>query len=240
MGIIFVNLHSRKMFFACGQDVQFVNCGTDEFFMIKNLLFDLGGVIMDIEKANCVRAFDALGLPDAASFFGEYSQQGPFEALESGAIGPGTFRGEIRALIPDGEAISDRKIDQAFEAFLTGIPLHRLAALRSLRKKYGLYMLSNTNPIMWNGFIAAQFSQEGMRRSDYFDGITTSFAAKCLKPARGIFDYAATTMEIDPAETLFLDDSETNCRAAMSYGWQALHVPVGTEFMDLLKEKGVI
>lgn len=197
-------------------------------------MFDLGGVIMDIEKDNCVRAFERIGLPDAASYFGEYSQQGPFAALEGGKIDARQFREQMHSLIP--HRVTDREIDAAFIAFLTGIPVHRLEALRALRCRYGIYLLSNTNPIMWNSFIAEEFTKEGLRREDYFDGMVTSYAARSMKPAREIFDYAATNLDIEPSETLFLDDSKANCEAAVSYGWRAAHVAPGREFMDILKE----
>jgi putative hydrolase of the HAD superfamily len=202
--------------------------------MIKNLLFDLGGVIMDIEKNNCIAAFERLGLKDAASYFGEYSQQGAFEALESGKISTDEFHAEMRAAI--GEHATDADIDHAFNCFLTGIPKHRLTQLRELRKKYRIYLLSNTNEIMWNSRIADEFTGEGLTREDYFDGMVTSFEAKALKPGPEIFKYAQTKLGIVPSETLFLDDSHANCEVARLLGWNAEPVEVGMEFMDVLSE----
>lgn len=200
---------------------------------IKNLLFDLGGVIMDIDKNNCVRAFRQLGLADAGTYFGDFKQTGPFALLESGAIDPAEFHRYMHEKISD---VTDAQIDEAFEAFLTGIPVRRLEHLRTLRRRYGVYMLSNTNPIMWNSFIAQQFRQEGFDRDHYFDGIVTSFEAKVMKPDAGIFEYARRKLGIDPAATMFLDDSESNCRAAADLGWQTAHVRPGTEFMDILDQ----
>ena len=77
--------------------------------MIKNIMFDLGGVIMDIEKERCVAAFDRLGLRDAASFFGEYSQKGPFLRLEEGTMTVDDFHQAMRAEI-DGD-VTDAEID---------------------------------------------------------------------------------------------------------------------------------
>lgn len=203
--------------------------------MIKNLLFDLGGVIMDIDKDNCVRAFARLGMPDPQRFFGEYAQNGPFAAIENGAIDVDTFHRQVRELIP--AAVTDAQIDAAFCDFLMGIPVRRLEQLRRLRQRgLGVYMLSNTNPIMWNSFIAEQFRQEGLSREQYFDGMVTSFVAKALKPSAQIFDYAQRTLHINPAETLFLDDSQANCDAANALGWKTAHVPPGTEFADILAE----
>ena len=118
-----------------------------------------------------------------------------------------------------------------------GIPLHRLQALRDLRRRgFGIYLLSNTNPIMWRGVIASEFGKEGQRREDYFDGMVTSFDAKAAKPDARIFEYTAAELDIDPAETLFFDDSMTNVEAARACGFQAVHVAPGTEFTDYLPE----
>lgn len=202
--------------------------------MIKNLLFDLGGVIMDIDKERCVKAFEELGLPDAANYFGEYCQKEPFSTLESGHLTIKEFHETVQSLIP--VPVTNAQIDAAFDKFLIGIPVKRLEQLRELRKRYNLYLLSNTNPIMWKGFIAGEFSKEGLSMRDYFDGMTTSFDAKSLKPDAKIFEYASRTMEINPEETLFLDDSKANCEAARALGWHAAHVAPGCEFSDIITQ----
>lgn len=204
--------------------------------MIKNLLFDLGGVIMDIKKDNCVEAFRRLGLPDTSSFFGDYGQHGPFAKIEEGAITVDEFHACVKALIP--ATVTDAEIDAAFMRFLTGIPVERLRELRSLRAAgYGIYLLSNTNPIMWHGKIAEEFRKEGQRIGDYFDGIVTSFEAKALKPKPKIFEYAMSHLGIAPAETLFLDDSQANLDGAAALGFQTALVPEGVEFADVLSKR---
>ena len=200
--------------------------------MIKNLLFDLGGVIMDIRRLNCVASFERLGMKDADSFLGEYSQKGPFLQLEEGLITEAQFRDAVRQFI-DGE-VSDEQIDSAFCDFLVGIPVHRLEQLRQLKQQYKIYMLSNTNSIMWRSRIAEDFRQEGLEREDYFDGIVTSFEAKSIKPDAKIFHTVVEKLGIKPEETLFLDDSQKNLDAAAELGFKTLLVTPGSEFFDLL------
>lgn len=200
--------------------------------MIKNLLFDLGGVIMDIRRLNCVASFERLGMKDADSFLGEYSQKGPFLQLEEGLINETQFRDAVREYI-DGE-VTDEQIDKAFCDFLVGIPAYRLEQLRQLKKQYGIYMLSNTNPIMWHSRIAEEFRQEGMEREDYFDGIVTSFEARSIKPDAKIFHTVVEKLGIKPEETLFLDDSQKNLDAASALGFHTLLVAPGSEFLDLI------
>lgn len=201
--------------------------------MIKNLLFDLGGVIMDIEKNRCIAAFERLGLPNAASYFGEYSQQGPFKLIEEGMISEKEFHDALRKDIAN--PVTDKDIDDAFCDFLIGIPLSRLQQLRELRSRYKIYMLSNTNPIMWNSKIKKEFEQEGFAREDYFDGMVTSFDAKSLKPDGGIFRYAIDQLCIKPEETLFLDDSMANLRGAEPFGFKTAHVHSDHGFMEVIK-----
>ncbi|MCC8114521.1 MAG: HAD family phosphatase [Bacteroidales bacterium] len=201
--------------------------------MIQNLLFDLGGVIIDLDRNRCVEAFTRLGLKDANSFFGEYSQQGAFAKLEAGQITVDQFHNELRKLLPEGA--TDAEIDHAFEQFLLDIPEHRLIALQELRQKYGVYLLSNTNPIHWNSIISRQFTKMGLQLDGYFDGVVTSFEAKCCKPSAEIFKYTIDHLKIKPEETLFLDDSLKNLHASEPFGFHTLHVT--EDFTKLLPKQ---
>lgn len=201
-----------------------------------NLLFDLGGVIVDIERERCVAAFAALGLADADSYFGDYAQSGIFMAIEDGSLDIDGFHAALHALLPPG--VSDADIDTAFQKFIVGIPRRRLEALRALRTAgHHIYLLSNTNPIMWNGILADEFTKEGFRRADYFDGMITSFEAGCAKPDPAIFRHACRSLGIEPSDTIFFDDSETNTAAAAALGFRTVHVRPGTEFTDYTTEK---
>lgn len=207
--------------------------------MIKNLLFDLGGVVVNIRRENCVKAFEALGLPDADSYFGEYAQTGIFMAVEDGSASKEEFHNELHRVLPAG--VTDRQIDEAFQKFIIGIPEHRLKALEDLRRKYNIYLLSNTNPIMWEGVLDREFRKlPGRTRPDYFDGMVTSFEARAAKPDVAIFQYACRTLGIKPEETLFLDDSQANLDAAAALGFHTALVNPGTEFESVLRQRGLI
>ena len=200
------------------------------------LLFDLGGVIMDIERMRCVEAFTRLGMKDINSLLGDYGQKGFFLALEEGKISADEFRAEARKHLPEG--VTDQEINEAFNAFLVGIPVERLSALEELRRQgYHIYMLSNTNPIMWNSKIAEEFRKAGKDINHYFNGCLTSFDAKICKPDARIFREAISRFNLNPATTLFFDDSESNCRAAAELGFQTATVYPGTEFIDIMSEK---
>ena len=206
--------------------------------MIQNLLFDLGGVIMDIRKDNCVLALRELGFHNPDEYLGDYSQKGRYGQLEQGLITPDEFRGFVRSQI-DGP-VTDMQIDDAFNEFLIGIPVERLRLLQQLRHTYGIYLLSNTNAIMWNARIAEEFRKDGLDIDAYFDGIVTSFEAKLLKPDVKIFDYAAAHCDIKPEETLFLDDSLANLGAAEKAGFRTAHVPEGVEYSKVLADLNLL
>lgn len=196
------------------------------------LLFDLGGVIMDIRRENAVAALEALGMKEANDFLGEYGQKGPFLALEKGEITPAEFRAQVRPMLREG--VTDAEIDAAFSRFLTGIPVERLRALERLHRSHGIYMLSNTNAIMWHGKIAEEFRKDGHDMGYYFDGWVPSFEVHAYKPDAEIFRIACERYGLVPERTLFLDDSEANCRAAAALGFRTAHVRPGTEFTEYI------
>ncbi len=201
-----------------------------------NLLFDLGGVIVDIRRQRCVDAFKALGFADIDHYLGDYGQKGAFLALEDGSMTPAQFRDAIRRHIP--HAVTDEEIDRAFTDFIIGIPRHRLRALRRLRAEgHRLYVISNTNPIMWNSVLHDAFAQEGGDITTYFDGVVTSFEAGACKPDERIFRLCCERFGIKPEETVFFDDSADNCTKGAALGFRAVHVPPGTEFETLIPKE---
>lgn len=184
---------------------------------------------MDIDKNLCVAAFERLGLKDSSAYFGEYSQNGPFKLIEEGLIDENEFHAHLHSALPDD--VTDAQIDAAFCDFLIGIPPHRLAFLRKLRNDYKIFLLSNTNPIMWNSKIKDEFTRESFTREDYFDGIVTSFEAKALKPDKAIFNYAVEKLGILPEETLFFDDSQLNLDAAAALGFKTALADADHQFI---------
>ncbi|MBD5424868.1 MAG: HAD family phosphatase [Bacteroides sp.] len=208
--------------------------------MTKNLMFDLGGVIMDIDRTRAVRAFAELGMANADAFFDPYCQRGYYLQLEEGVISAEEFRSAVRPLFARQETnpVTDEEIDRGLDRFLIGIPAERLERLKALREAgHGVYLLSNTNPIMWNGFILNEFRKLGGSIEDYFDGVIASFDVKVCKPDARIFHLAAEKFGIRPEDTTFYDDSEANCRAAQALGFHAETVTAENSFMKLTEKE---
>lgn len=193
---------------------------------VKNLIFDLGGVVIDLKRENAVAALTALGIEDVDQLLGLYRQEEPFLSLETGRLTAAEFFDEMRRRARAG--VTDRDIETAFDAFLVGLPVERLQALRRLREEgYKVYGLSNTNAVMFNSWIRDAFMQEGLKVNDYFDGLVLSFEEGMCKPDPDLFMTVVNRYGLDPGETVMLDDSRKNCEAAESVGLRS--ACVGTD-----------
>lgn len=202
--------------------------------MIKNIIFDLGGVVIDLDRRDAIDALAGLGIKDASALLGVYSQKGPFLLLETGEISESEIYDMLLPYCDKETRCTD--IRDAFEEFLKGIPVERLRMIRNLRDKgYKVFVLSNTNPLMYNHWIDNAFRQEGKSINDYFDGIVVSFQERICKPDPQIFKNLVERYHLEPEETLMLDDSEANCKSAESIGLQSVCVkPDGnTSFMEI-------
>lgn len=200
---------------------------------IKNVIFDFGGVLVDLDKPRCLEAFARLGFPQAAGWVDAYSQQGIFGQLESGDITPETFCREVRTLTAC--QADDEQLWQAWNSFLVGIPVWRIQALLDLRKRYRLFLLSNTNEPHWQHACAHFFPYQGLKVEDYFEKIFLSYELHQTKPGTDIFCTVLQQAGIRPEESLFIDDAEANCATARSLGIHT-YCPVPGEDWRLLFE----
>lgn len=195
---------------------------------IKNIIFDLGGVVINLRRERAVEELTRLGLKEADEMLGLYRQEEPFLSLEKGDVTSAEFFDEIRRRV--GVPVPDTEIEKAFDAFLVDLPVERLQALRRLREEgFTVIGLSNTNPVMYPGWIKRAFSQEGLRVNDYFDGIVLSYEEGMCKPDPELFRTLLRRYKLNPAETIILDDSQKNCEAAESVGMQSACVGTGSD-----------
>lgn len=186
--------------------------------MITNLIFDFGGVIAPISREKAVEAFARLGLADADQRLDKYHQTGIFQELEEGKISPDCFQqklGELCGHTPDW-----KETRQAWMGYFTGLDERLLDCLKELRKRYKLFVLSNTNPYVMDWACSPEFSSKGKSLTEYFDKLYLSYQIGVTKPDRRIFDYLIADAGIDPAESLFVDDGPGNVQAAHALGFQ--------------------
>lgn len=198
-----------------------------DFKGIENVVFDLGGVVIDLARDKSVEHLEAIGLRQAGELLDPYVQRGPFLELETGRATAAEFFDNIRALIKadGGRDVTDTEIQDAFNAFLVDLPVERLKALRELRSRgFRVFAISNTNPVMFHSWIAEHFRAEGLAIYDYFDGVVTSFETGCCKPDREIFDTLLRRYGLEGDRTLMLDDAPANVEAARRAGLRAVRV----------------
>ncbi|NDW12849.1 HAD family phosphatase [Bacteroides sp. 214] len=199
---------------------------------IKNLIFDFGGVLIDLHKEHCIEKFRALGVTDAERLIGTFSQQGVFKKLECGQISTVDFRNEIRRM--SQTVLTDEQIDDAWNNLLGEVPTYKLDALLELRQKYAVYLLSNTNAIHWDWSCKNVFTYKGHQVTDYFDEIFLSYEMKQAKPDVAIFKMVIEKTAVVPHETLFIDDSLENCKAADSLGMVTYNVKPNDSWLHIL------
>lgn len=184
---------------------------------IDTVMFDFGGVLVDLDERLCVKAFSDLGVPNITDYINKYCQEGMFSKIETGEISANTFYQEVRKMF-DIE-VTDSQIDEAWNAFLVSIPESKLNLLRELRKHYRVIMLSNTNSIHFEQRAMKEFSKQGLTLADYFDHCYLSYRLKLAKPDERIFRYVLKKEGALPQNILFIDDGEQNIETAKSLGF---------------------
>lgn len=193
---------------------------------IKNIIFDFGGVLVDLDRRKCIDAFVRIGAGAIAGYVDECRQEDLFHDLEVGYIDVAGFCREVRKACP-GCTATDADICAAWNALLAGIPRHRLERLAALRSEYRLVLLSNTNPIHWHKAASDYFTQCGHTVGDYFEKTYLSYEMHMLKPDACIFRKVLEDSGMKAGETLFIDDSAANCEGARSLGINAMHIDLG-------------
>ena len=185
--------------------------------MIRNLVFDFGGVIVDLDFDRAVEAFRSIGLPRAEHMLDKYKQRGIFLDVETGVLTAEGFLHGLSKLC--GRKIGFDEAQQAWLAFLLPPDPRRLETLERLRKGHRLFLLSNTNPFIMDWARSPRFSPGGKPLDDYFDKLYLSYEMGVVKPDRDIFLKMMLDAELDPAFTLFVDDGRANVEAAAALGF---------------------
>jgi FMN phosphatase YigB (HAD superfamily) len=199
---------------------------------IKNIIFDFGGVLIDIDYHRCVRSFEELGFRDFGAWYSQQVQHHLFDDFETGAIGPEEFRSRIRTT--SGLTLSDTAIDDAWNSILTGMPEKNVRLLERLRPHYRLFLLSNTNAIHEKAFTDLIVSTYGKYLlPSLFDRIYLSHHMHMRKPHEEIFRFVLEENGLLAAETLFIDDSLQHVEGAARAGLRARLLQPGEDITSL-------
>ncbi|MCP4313714.1 MAG: HAD family phosphatase [Bacteroidetes bacterium] len=198
---------------------------------IKNILFDLGGVILDIDVQATLKRFYELDFPSELLQYPNNMTSDLFFRYETGKISTGEFRNEVRRIT--GLDVSDEELNKAWNAMILRIPGTRTQLLDRLKERYDLYMLSNTSPLHVPVFEQMYLETAGRPMKDLFKKIYYSFDIGWHKPDAEAWEYVINDAGIVPQETLFLDDSIHNIKASKELGFQAIHIHERTSLTDL-------
>ncbi|WPP51276.1 HAD family hydrolase [Catalinimonas niigatensis] len=199
---------------------------------IENIIFDLGGVIIDIDPQRAFKALAALyqGKQSSEQLLSENVQL--FLDYEKGFISDTEFREGIRKLT-DNPSIKDEEIDAAWNSMLLHIPVERLQTLEKLKSQYKIFVLSNTNAIHVSAF--NKIIEQNSGKADinhFFDKVYYSHELKLRKPEPEIYQHVIDDHNLNVGSTLFVDDRLENIEAAAAVGLQTFHVQLDQGIVD--------
>ena len=200
--------------------------------MIRTIIFDMGGVIVDVHLDEAVRQFKAIGVTDAERQIDSNNHKGFFLDFENGDIDSETFRRRLSEHA--GKDIPMEDIVRAWKSIISKPIQFKLDYILELRRKYRVFLLSNNNPILIDWARTSDFSDAGFPITHYFDKLYISYEMKCTKPGHLIFEKMIQDSGIKPSESLFIEDGIRNINAAKELGFQILHVVNGEDWRERL------
>ena len=204
---------------------------------IKNILFDLGGVLYHIDYNLTIKAFEKLGVKEFHKHFSQQQQNNLFDRLETGRVSPEKFFEEMKVLLPN---CTKKQIIDAWNALLLDIPQENIRLLKKLSKKYKLYLLSNTNSIHIERINEQLYEKYGLKNlNPLFDSVFLSHEIGMRKPNTETFEYILDEAGIDARETLFIEDSIQHIESANIVGIQTRLWKSNKPLSDLFPDKAL-
>ena len=203
---------------------------------VKSIIFDLGGVLINLDYQLTRKAFENLGIANFDDLYTQHHANPLFEQLEVGAIEPEDFYNKLREAT--GLTHSNTQLESAWNAMLLDFPAERLQWLDQIKTKYNIYLFSNTNAIHYNAFttIYAQTAHlVGLNPNfnHFFKEAHYSHTLGQRKPEVAAFEAVLAKSDLDPAQTLFIDDTISNIEGAQKAGLQTIFLSGGLTVMDL-------
>ena len=200
---------------------------------IRNIVFDLGGVLVDLDFKGAINGLQQAGFANVKEQLQAFDRDGIFQKFELGEMTAEEFRTAIRE--NSTVELTDEEVDALWNAMLLEVPREKLELILHLRGKYMVYLLSNTNSIHWDYVCKNAFNYRGFRVNDYFEETFLSYEMHLAKPDKAIFEKVLQDANLLPEETLFIDDSEANCKAAEEVGIHAHHYHIGDDLSKVFE-----
>jgi glucose-1-phosphatase len=204
--------------------------------MINNskeaIIFDLGGVLLNLDYDLTEKAFISLGMANFGEAYSQLQQTDLFDRFERGEVSSFHFINQLLDQLPAGTTAN--QVVHAWDAMILDFPVERLQFLEGLSKKYRLFLLSNTNDLHIDAVRRALEKTVGHRNLEqYFEKVYFSSAVGMRKPDSKIFEFVCADNGLDPAKTVFIDDSPQHIEGAVSAGIEAFLLAKGQEVSSL-------
>lgn len=205
---------------------------------IDTLIFDYGGVLVNIDDGQVVRALKNLGISGIKQLWYARTIKRLMHQFIDGLVPEDDTLKEMLKLCRKGTTKDD--ILEVLDKLCGNLPLDRMQALVKLRKKYKIYLLSNINGFLWNKSVR-QIRELGLEPADCFDGFYLSYEIGIAKPNRRIYDFVKAKTGLIPENTLYFDDRKDNYEAGCKLGFKSVlvhtdHIEESREWNELLEE----
>ena len=198
---------------------------------IKNIVFDLGGVLLNLDMQRTHRAFENIGVKDVAALFNIGHAASYFKDYEVGAITDDEF---VQAIKKHAALdVSDQAVIDAWNALLLDFPKERIDLLQRLQTKYRIFLFSNTNAIHLQDFHRKYTLEFGGSLDDNFEKAWYSHLIRLRKPSLESFQFILNDANLVPEETMFIDDALVNIEGANAVGIKGVHLEPGKTILDL-------
>jgi len=198
---------------------------------VKNIIFDLGGVLLDIDFALTHKAFEQQGVNGFDSLYGQYKASPFFVDFEKGKIETEKFYAHIREIC--GCPLENEVIRDCWNALIIGFDPNKLEWFSAIRKKYRVFLFSNTNIIHYHCFTTLYREMTGQEFDRQFIKAYYSQEMGLRKPDHEAYRFILREQQLEPTETLFIDDTIKNIEAANALGFQTIHLPAPRTVLDL-------
>ena len=206
---------------------------------IKNIIFDLGGVIINLDINQTILEFNKLAQQPFDTIYNQLEQNQVFDQFDKGSISESDFFNELQFLL--NTKCSRSELVFAWNAMLKDFPKNRLDLLEKLKPTYRLFLLSNTNETHITEFEKSLFNQHGLKNLEpFFEKVYYSCRMNDRKPNPSIFEFVLKSHHLNPNETLFIDDSPQHIQGALSTGINAKYLIKNREVEDLIKELNLL
>lgn len=202
---------------------------------IKNIIFDLGGVIINLDYSRTINEFNKLSNKPFETIFTQLQQSPVFDQFDKGTISESDFFEELKSSLHT--EITIEEMAHAWNAMLLDFPLERLELLKQLKSKYRLFLLSNTNETHVKALESHLYQQHGHKNLEpFFEKVHYSFRMGMRKPDQEIFEFVLKDNQLNKNETIFIDDSPQHVQGAMNTGIQSYYLTKGKDVIDLITE----